>query len=177
MQNNTINMNWLDATLLVTIAVAAIIGICQGFSRSGFGFLALVAAFIAAAWFSPTHVKGFVITFVGVLVFGGVTAWLFGRLLKRSGPRWLDRTLGGAFGTVNAVALSVVAVLALMAYSPRALREQVADSKFVPCAMEAAHTLAAATPPELKFRVEQSYEELVHTLPANVRQALPPAEI
>jgi membrane protein required for colicin V production len=170
-------MNWLDATLLVTIAVAAIIGVSQGFSRAGFGSLALIAAFLSAAWFSPTHVKGFVMVFVAVLILAALTAFVLGRVLKKTGPKWLDRTLGGAFGTVNALVLSIVAVLALMAYSPRALRDNVADSKFAPCAIEAAHTLAAVTPPEVKYRVEQSYAELVHTLPLNVRQVLPPAEI
>ena len=166
-------MNWLDVGLIALVLVSVASGLRQGFSRSGFGFLAVIVAFLAAAWLSPASVKWFVVVFVGLICAGGIGACLLGRLLRTSGLEWLDRLLGGAFGLTNAVLLSVIAVLALMAFAPKLTAKYVARSEFAPYAVEAARTVAQVVPDEMKDRVEDTYAELVQVLPPKFRKPIP----
>ena len=154
------------------VVAAVVSGIRQGFSRSGFGFLAVVLAFLSAAWLSPGNLAGFVVVFVGLICAGGIGAFLLGRLLRSTGQTWLDRILGGAFGLTNAILLAVLGVMAVMAFAPRFARAYVKRSEFAPYAVEAAYTAARVVPDEMKFRVEESYEELVRVLPPKVRKAI-----
>ena len=167
-------MNWFDVALAVLIVISVASGIRGGFSRSGFGFLAVVLAFLAAAWLYPTNLKGFLIVFVSLICASGATAFLLGRWFKSVGPKWLDGLLGGVFGLTNALLFSVFAVLALMAFAPRLQKEYVAHSNSAPYAIEAACTVAEIVPDEMKFRVQRSYEELVQVLPPKLRKAMPP---
>src|ERR1019366_558712 len=48
-------MNWFDFGLAALIVISLISVIRQGFSRSGFGFLAIILAFLAAAWLYPLN--------------------------------------------------------------------------------------------------------------------------
>lgn len=166
-------MNWLDVGLIVLVLVSVASGLRQGFSRSGFGFLAVIVAFLAAAWLSPGSVKGFVIVFVGLICVGAVGACVLGRLLRTSGLEWLDRLLGAAFGLTNAVLLSVFAVLALMAFAPKLTAKYVAGSNFAPYAVEAARAVAQVVPDEMKDRVEDTYAELMQVLPPKFRKPIP----
>jgi uncharacterized membrane protein required for colicin V production len=167
-------MNWFDLALAVLIVIAVASGIRKGFSRSGFGFLAVVLAFLSAAWLYPANPKGFLIVFVALICAGAAGTFLLGRWFKSAGTEWLDRLLGGAFGLTNALLFSVFAVLALMAFAPRLPREYVARSSFAPYAFEAACTVAEIVPDEMKSRVERSYEELGQVLPSRFRKAIPP---
>src|ERR1039458_1287909 len=56
-------MNWFDVALAGLIVISLVSGIRQGFSRSGFGFLAIILAFLAAAWLYPLNLAGFLIVF------------------------------------------------------------------------------------------------------------------
>ena len=46
-------MNWLDVGLALLVLISVVSGIRDGFSRSGFGLLAVILAFVAAAWLYP----------------------------------------------------------------------------------------------------------------------------
>lgn len=170
-------MNWLDVAVVITLVTCVVTGIREGFSRSGFGLMTILAAFVSAAWLFPSNAKAFLAAFVAVICLAALIGFLIGRQLKRTGPLWLDRGLGAAFGLVNAALIAVLGVLALMAFAPKAAREYVAGSEFAPYAVEAAQVATAVVPREVKLRVEESYAELVHVLPPKVRQAMPPAEI
>ena len=168
-------MNWFDVALAGLIVISLVSGIREGFSRSGFGFLAIILAFLAAAWLYPMNLAGFLIVFVSVICASAVVGHLLGRWFKREGLPWLDRILGAAFGLTNALLFSVLAVLALMAFAPKPQREYVVRSNFAPYAAQAACTVAEVVPDEMKFRVKQSYQELGHVLPARFRKALRPS--
>jgi uncharacterized membrane protein required for colicin V production len=43
-------MNWLDWALVLLVIVSVVAGVRDGFSRSGFGFVAVIVAFLCAAW-------------------------------------------------------------------------------------------------------------------------------
>lgn len=170
-------MSWFDLALVVLIVVSVASGIRKGLSRSGFGFLAVVLAFLSAAWLYPENPKGFLAVFVALICAGAAGAFLLGRWFKSAGPRWLDGLLGGAFGLTNALLFSAVAALALMAFAPSFTRGCVMRSSFAPYALEAASTVAEVVPGEMKSRVEQSYEELVRVLPPRFRKAMPPLPV
>ena len=167
-------MNWFDVALALLIAVSVASGVREGFSRSGFGFLAVVLAFLAAAWLYPSNLKGFLIVFVSLICVSAGSAFLLGRWFQSAGPRWMDGLLGGVLGLTNALLFSVLAVLALMAYAPKVQRGYVARSNFAPYAIEAARTVAEIVPDEMADRVERSYEEMVQLLPPRFRKAMPP---
>jgi uncharacterized membrane protein required for colicin V production len=168
-------MNWLDVSMIVAGALALASGLREGLSRSGFGFLAVIAAFLSAAWLYPGKPAGFIVVFVLLVSAGILTTFLLGRWFKSAGLSWLDRVLGGALGLTNAVLLAVVGVVAVMAFAPRMPREIVAHSKFAPYAIESAHRVAEVVPEEMKSRVEESYRELSRTFPPDVRKAIPPS--
>jgi len=167
-------MNWFDLALIILVAVSVTSGVLRGFSRTGFGFLAVVVAFLAAAWLYPVNPAGFLIGFVVLICLGAVGAFLLGKWIRTDGPRWLDGVLGAAFGLANALLFSVFAVLALMAFAPRFAREHIARSTFAPYAFEAACIVAEVVPDEMKSNVERSYKELGDVLPARFRKAMPP---
>jgi len=166
-------MNWLDVALVFVVAMSFLSGIREGFSRSGFGFLAVIAAFLAAAWLSPRSALGFAVVFIAFLAVGGVLTSLLGRWFRGEGLRWMDGVLGGAFGLTNGVLVGVFGVLALMAFAPRLSKEYVAGSKLAPYAVGSACQVAEVVPEEMKARVEESYRELGQVLPPKVRKRIP----
>jgi uncharacterized membrane protein required for colicin V production len=167
-------MNWFDVALAAMIVISVVSGIREGLSRSGFGFLAVILAFMAAAWLYPSNLKGFVVVFVLLMCASAVGAYLLGRWFRIAGPKWLDGLLGAAFGLSNALLFSVFAVLAVMAFAPKVPRQYVVRSSSAPYMLKAARTAAEAVPDEMRYRVEQSYEELVQVLPPKFRKAMPP---
>ena len=99
-------MNWFDVAFALLIVISVASGIREGFSRSGFGFLAVVLAFLAAAWLYPSNPKGFLIVFVSLICASGAIAFLLGWWFRSAGPKWLDGLVGGAFGLTNSTSLS-----------------------------------------------------------------------
>jgi uncharacterized membrane protein required for colicin V production len=166
-------MNWIDGSIIVLLAISLATGIREGLSRSGFGFLALIAAFLAAAWLYPTRPAGFVVVFLGLMIAGALATFLLGRWFRNSEVRWVDRLLGGALGVVNAALISLLAVAALMAFARGSVRASLAHSKFAPYALETAYRVADVVPDEMKFRIHESYHELSKALPPNVRKVMP----
>lgn len=168
-------MNWLDWAILALAAISLFSGIRKGFSCSGLGFLAIVIAFLSAAWLFPQNPVAFGIVFFAALCAGGLGAFLLGRWFKSSGLKWFDTALGGAFGLTNALLVSVLAVVGIMAFGPDLSRKYVAHSTLAPYAMETAWRVSQFVPGEMKSRVEESYRELRKTLPPGFRKVTPPS--
>ena len=166
-------MNWFDLGLVLVVVVSFVSGVCRGLSRAGFGFLAVILAFLCAAWLSPSNVKWFVTTFVALTCGSVIAAFLLGKWFKISGLGWLDRLLGGAFGFGNGLLVSVLAVLALMAFTPRFFSAHISHSRLAPYAVDAAYAVTQAVPDEMRIRVEESYNEVLRVLPPKVRKAAP----
>ena len=167
-------MSWFDVALAILIVISVASGIREGFSRSGFGFLAVVLAFLCAAWLNPADAQGFLIVFVVLICAAVAGAWLLGKWIKRAGPPSLDEFLGGAFGLTNALLLSVFAVMVMMAFAPGFSRQLMEHSSAAPYMVEAAYTVSEIVPDEMKSRIERSYVELEHALPPGFRKAMPP---
>ena len=167
-------MNWIDLVLLLLVATSVISGLKQGFSRTGAGFLAVLAAFFIAAWVYPAEPARFLIVFVAIIIAGGIAAHLAGRWLRSLDLEWLDRPLGAAFGAVNGALVGTFLILALMLFGPKAPRQALAESHFAPYAMDAACAIAEAVPDEMRYGIRQSYEKLQKSIPPKYRHPLPP---
>ena len=102
-------MNWLDVALTILAVGSVISGIREGFSRTGFGFLAVIVAFLSAAWLYPANLKPFIVVFIGLLCAAALGAFLVGRWFKTAGVKPLDAILGGVVGLTNALLLSTAA--------------------------------------------------------------------
>jgi len=139
-------------------------GIKHGFSRSGFGLIAVtLACFTALAL--PVGRFGFVVVLVGVICGSAAVGYLLGKWLRSSGQDWLDRTAGGILGLTNSLLFSVLVVLALLTFAPRPQRELVARSNFGTLAIEAAWTAIDIMPDEVVQRLEEGCKELGQILP------------
>jgi Uncharacterized membrane protein, required for colicin V production len=168
-------VNWLDVVLALIIGLSIFSGFRKGLLRIGIGFAATVAGFIAAAWFygmaaallvpyvsskPAANVLGFLFVFVAVLAIGALLSAIISRVFKMAGINWLDRLLGGLFGFVRGILISMVIVLALSAFSFNSRPQSVIDSAISPYVLESARMLSAITPNELKEGFRRSYENI-----------------
>ena len=126
-------MNWFDIALLVLIGLLVTIGLLKGLVRILVGLVALVAAFMVACVYHrplaealsgtelPTGLLcllTYLAIFLGVMLAGGLAAWLLRRLIKAAMLGWADRLAGGALGLAAAVLASALIVLPVVAYTP-----------------------------------------------------------
>src|SRR5438874_1651334 len=126
-------MNWLDILLLLLLLFSTVTSLRKGFSREIIGLIATFLAILCGIWFyglagsfllpyvsSPSiaHLAGFLLVFIGVILLGSVTGVIVGRFIRTVGLSWVDRILGGAFGLVRGVLLSIAVIMAIMAFSP-----------------------------------------------------------
>ena len=136
-------MNLFDILLLILACVLVVIGMVKGLVRILIGLAALVAAFALAArfhqpladrlgWISlpeqPLMLIAYVGIFLGVMLAGGVVAYLTRKLIRAAMLSWADRIGGAALGLVIAMLGTALLILPLVAYSPsghRLLRRSV----------------------------------------------------
>lgn len=169
-------MNWLDIVLLLILVWSLAVGVARGFSRQAIGLISTIVAVIAGAWFygpagaflqpyvssrSIANLCGFALVFAGVMLAGALIAWALGKLLKWAGLSWFDRLLGGVFGLVRALLISIAIVMALVAFTPGPdPPRSVVRSRLAPYALDSANVLASVTPHELKAEFRKRYEQV-----------------
>ena len=168
-------MNWLDILLGAILVISVIAGFLKGFARTGIGFAALVIGVFSGLWFYPSvgaflgqyigsrsiaNVLGFFVVFATVLAAGALITLILDRLLKFAHLSWLNRLLGGAFGLVRGIVISMLIVMLLMAFSTKEPPHAVAHSRIAPHVMGSARVLARATPREIREGFDRSYEKI-----------------
>jgi membrane protein required for colicin V production len=114
----------LDWVVFAVLALSVLLGLLRGLVYEVLAVLNWLAAFLLAQWLaarvgallplpamgeSIQYAVGFVAVFVGVLIVGGLLAWLVKKLVHATGLAPVDRALGGVFGLVR----GAIAVLAL----------------------------------------------------------------
>jgi membrane protein required for colicin V production len=169
-------MNWLDILLLLLILFSIVTSLRKGFSREIIGLIATLLAIVCGIWFYGTagsfllpyvsspqiaHLAGFLLVFLGVMVLGAIAGAIVGRFIRTVGLSWFDRFLGGAFGLVRGVLLSVAVIMAIIAFSPNATGapQAIVDSRLAPYIADAARLFVALAPRELKDGFHKHYEE------------------
>jgi membrane protein required for colicin V production len=179
------SMNGLDWFLIGSGIVCFGRGIFRGAISQLFGIAGVIGGFLLAAH-TYQSVAGqlsslfpslpaapaisfcmlFLLTWVSV----GMTGYLTGKLLRRTGLGFLDRLMGGAMGLVKALILAIVttALLTLL-LPPRS--SLLAESTLTPYVQEAAELVFKATPKELQELFEEKQKAFRHHLPQRKEQS------
>jgi membrane protein required for colicin V production len=120
-------MSWVDYVLVATCVASAAFGFWRGFVKEAIALitwlLAIVLAWQAAwmvepslgEWRAAPELRVWAaraLIFIGVLVIGGLLAWLLRAAIRRSGLSSTDRSLGAVFGLARGVLL--VGLLAIV---------------------------------------------------------------
>jgi membrane protein required for colicin V production len=169
-------MSWLDAVLVIILAVSVATSLHKGFSREVIGLLSVVAATILGCWFygyaggvlahyiksrTAANCIGFFLVFCAVVLLGSFVSFILGKFLKVTGLSFFDHLLGAVFGLVRGALIAVAMVMALMAFSPGNHAPQaVVHSRLAPYATEAAGFVAAMAPHELKEGFRKTYTQV-----------------
>ena len=167
-------MNLFDVALLVVACLLVLIGVIKGLVRILIGIAALVAAFALAAkyhqplaqrlqWIDlpdePLMLSTYVLIFIGVMLAGGLVAWLLRKVLKAAMLSWADRLAGAALGLVATMLVAALLVLPIVAYSPYSdslLRRSV----LAPYVAAVADLASPLVPDDLSLLYHQRMDEL-----------------
>jgi membrane protein required for colicin V production len=123
-------MTILDWIFLVALFASIALGAWRGLVYEVLSVLNWLLALVLAQWLGDdvgqllpitgnaealSHMAGFVLVFVLSVFLGGVLVWGLPKLLERAGLRPVDRVLGGCFGVLRAVIVTLaLTVLVLM---------------------------------------------------------------
>ncbi len=168
-------MSWLDFLFAILICASVASGFAKGFIRIGIGFMAALIGIVLASWFYGTaagwlipyvgspgaaNFLGFLIVFAAVLAVGALVSLILTRIFKLVGLSWVDRLLGGIFGFVRGVLVSVVLLMIMLAFAPAKTHNAVVHSYSAPYVLESAQILSNVAPFELKDGFRRGYEEI-----------------
>ncbi len=121
-----------DYLILAVVAISVLVGALRGFIKEVFSLVVWAAAFLTAYRFagdiavlmedqvtlpSARTAIAFTGLFLIVLLIGGLTTYLVGRLVESTGLSGTDRLLGGLFGAARGLVL-VVAMLLVAGFTP-----------------------------------------------------------
>jgi uncharacterized membrane protein required for colicin V production len=163
-------MNWLDASILVVLALGATLGAISGaFWQIARVAMALFGAVGALRWgwwatgllenrFTPgaASVFGYALTFLFLYLAAYAACVLVDSGLKLSELKWLDRVMGSGLGAAKAAAAILVALAALSMYPTPEFSRDMRDSILGPLLLRTAET---ALPVEARARVRWLLDE------------------
>ncbi|NIM00694.1 MAG: hypothetical protein GTO30_16445 [Acidobacteria bacterium] len=167
-------MNGFDIFLLVLACLLVLVGVIKGIVRILIGIAALVAAFALAAYYHQPLAErlgvldvsdgvlrliAYTLIFIGVMLTGGLLAYLTRKIIKASMLSWADRTAGAVVGLVAAALVAALLVLPVVAYSPWGPKA-LGDSMLAPYIVGVAEAAAAVAPPEMAERYREGVEDL-----------------
>ncbi len=167
-------MNSLDIFFLVLIGASVLYSLVRGLVREIFSLLAIVLAFLGAAygysalapWIDRWVGGGMaapVLSFAGLFVALALTisllGRLFSRLVRKTDLRWLDRAGGAAFGPLKAILLIAIIFLVLAAFLPEKA-PLLSQSRISPAAVALAGGLSSLLPRNLQDLYRKKAGEL-----------------
>lgn len=128
-------MNALDWIILAIIMFSALLAAAHGFIFEIVSLAGALTAYLTAVWgcariapwFLPyvkaqafAELSGFLAIFFGVLLLAGSIARILRWMVHEAGFRWVDRSLGAAFGFVRGAVIVTAGLVALTAFAPEA---------------------------------------------------------
>jgi membrane protein required for colicin V production len=182
-------MNWLDVLLLIVLGFSVANGILRGFFSLSIGLGATVVSILLASWFygipaaffTPyvkqqafANLLGFLVILVAVQIAGFLLVKLLVTITKKAGLGWLDRLLGGGFGVVRGLLISIVLVMVLTAFPLSPASTAVSKSFVAPYVMEGARILVYLTPHEIREGFQNNYAKIRKTWKNSIEGALEP---
>ena len=190
-------MSALDLTLLAIVGVSTLFGVMRGFISALASMVAwLLAGWVAfhyggdaAHWLSSDGqpsaselLGGYVLSFIGVMIFVGLTGWAIRHLVKSVGLSGLDRVLGLALGLARGAFVACI-VLLLAAFTDLPREPEWHRSSVVPVLLPGAQWLSQWLPEwtvqELDFgngRPAGDNARLHHLLPLPLEDTGAPQE-
>src|SRR5215467_1065784 len=126
-------MNALDWVILAIIMFSALLAAAQGFIFEIVSIAGALAAYLLAAWgcarvapwFLPyvktqafAQLGGFFTIFFAVILLAGAIARILRWMVHEAGFRWVDRSLGAAFGFLRGAVIVTAGLLAITAFAP-----------------------------------------------------------
>ena len=162
------SIDWIFA---VIVASSTISGLMAGFTRVVIGLAAGIFGILFGFWFyrlpgawfaeyfeskAASSVLGFLLVFSTILIAGGLTGRLMGRLFKWAGLTWLDRLLGGAFGFLRGMIVVCGIVTVITAFAPNPPPRWIAQSETMPYASGFSKVLSAVAPREMKEKFDEN---------------------
>jgi len=183
-------MNVFDVGLLVVACILVLVGVVKGLVRILIGVAALVAAFALAAqyhrplgeWLGWSRVPddammlvSYILIFLGVMLLGGLVAFLLRKLLKAAMLGWADRLAGAALGLVAATLAAALLVLPMIAYSGGS--EMLRESVLAPYVVVVADVAAPLVPDDLERLYHERIEDLRQFWQERMFERLDPNEV
>jgi membrane protein required for colicin V production len=166
-------MNGLDWLIVAILLFSALHAAAQGFVFELFSLVGVVFGYLLAAWEYPVaarylapYVKtelvasgaGFLLIFVGVVIFAGIAGRIARWAATNAGLRWFDRVLGAAFGLLRGGLIIVVLVMALASFLPSS--RVLAGSRLAQYFLVAGRAAIYAGPGELKQKFREGMKSL-----------------
>jgi len=167
-------MNTFDIVLLAFACVLVVVGMFKGLVRILLGLAALMAAFALAARYhegladrlagvdisiEALRLLAYLLIFLGVMLAGGLAAYLARKVLKAAMLSWADRLGGAALGFAVAMLAAALIVLPVVAYSPYG-KQILAQSILAPYITVVADMATSLAPEELSSRYKEKVEDL-----------------
>jgi membrane protein required for colicin V production len=167
-------VNAFDIVLLLLACGLVLFGMIKGLVRILIGLAALVAAFALAAQFHQPladslsgleisseflRLIAYLMIFLGVMLAGGLLAFLTRKLVKAAMLSWADRLGGAAVGLVIAMLAAALVVLPLVAYSPYS-EKILANSVLAPYVTVVADMANMLVPDDLSERYRRKVDDL-----------------
>jgi membrane protein required for colicin V production len=158
-------MNTFDIVLLTFACILVLVGMVKGLVRILIGVAALVAAFaLAARYHQPLaeqlggldidrealRLIAYLLIFVGVMLAGGLLAWLTRKVVKAAMLSWADRLGGAALGLLAAM------LTAALPWGERLLLRSVL-APYVTVVADVANTLV---PEDLSSKYREKVDDL-----------------
>jgi membrane protein required for colicin V production len=125
-------VQWIDWAILIAIGLSTVLSLWRGFVREAISLAGWVIAFFAARFFylslAPVfsdsiaseplrRALAWLIIFLAVLLLCALLAWLLSSAIEKIGLSAPDRLLGMVFGFLRGIALCVLLVLFMKAFT------------------------------------------------------------
>jgi membrane protein required for colicin V production len=156
-------MTWVDAIVLLILAISGVLALMRGFVREALGLAAWGGAIWAAVAFFPAaqpHARHFIANpevadpvafgavFVVALIVLSIFAGLVARGVRVSALGGLDRTLGLLFGVLRgAVLVAATYMIGALLFAVGQWPDAVLQARSLPFAYQGALWIAAELPP------------------------------
>ncbi len=166
-------MSGLDWVMAAVLLISVLLAASQGFLFELFSLAGVVVGYLlaaweyqrVAAWYAPyvkaawvAEIAGFLTIFIAVVLLAGIAGRLARWSVQEAGLRWADRLLGGAFGLVRGLLLTVVLVMALAAFAPGS--NWLAQSQFSPYVLAVGRAAVWVAPSDVRQRFRNGMKSM-----------------
>jgi membrane protein required for colicin V production len=166
-------MNMVDVSIVLLLALSAVLGFRSGLIQSVFSLLGLIAGIAIASWnykrladelYPLTNDKSlseaiwFCLLALAVMLVGVLIGLLVKKLIHGIGLAWLDRVTGLIFGLLRGALLVVLCIVTLVAFFPET--KWLGDARLAKYFLGTAHLTTQMTPADLKEKIQSGLRVL-----------------